>query len=77
MPTILQVQTPIFWISVVLDSHRSATHMSSQLCADWDAKCVHDKTRQLKIAVVWFMQVDFPDDGGSHHRNTFECRLIV
>jgi len=57
MPNIVQVPTPTFWITMVLDSYGSlhtCTAVSSQLCADWNAKwirlCVYDKTRQEKTA---------------------------
>ena len=37
----------------------------------------HAQDRQLKIAVFLFVELNFPDGGGSHHRNMLECGLTV
>jgi hypothetical protein len=33
--------------------------------------------RQFAIAVFWFMEVDFPDDGGGRRQNMLECSLTL
>jgi hypothetical protein len=34
--------------------------------------------RQITLAVIWFLKVDLPDDGGGdRHRNMLECSLIL
>jgi len=37
----------------------------------------HAQDNQFTIAVFWFMELDFPDDGGGIHRNMLECSLTV
>jgi hypothetical protein len=37
----------------------------------------HAQDNQLTIAVFWFMELDFPDDGGGIHHNMLECSLTV
>ena len=39
-----------------------------------ESDCMRGKT-YLSVAVFWFAEVDFSDDGGSRHRNVLECSL--